>query len=116
MQKLIAVLIMISFILPVPIYSNSEAAPPALDLQYKDPEAYVSFDKVKFAALDSADFIPVERKLIEDQKSSHEKKTTWYWWALGILVVGGIATAAGGGGGGGGSAPGSPTGSTTISW
>jgi len=119
MHKLVSVLLILAFILPVPIHVRAEDISPVLDLKYSDPakDAAFSSDRVKFAALDSADFVPVERKLIDEQMGKTQPKSTWWKWALGVLLVGGIAAAAGGGGGGSGApAPAPTTGSVSTSW
>jgi hypothetical protein len=112
MQKLVTVLLILGFILPIPAYAGSDMGTIAPDLRYTPPESSAAFDKVQLAGLDSADFIPVERKLIDEQKSGGQKKSNWWKWALGIVVVGALA-AGGGGGGGGGS---SSTGTVNVGW
>lgn len=124
MHKLVSVLLIFAFILPVPVQVRAEGSAPAIDLNYKDPAQDTSFSSpaVKYAALDSMEFVPVERKLIEEQKAIQRGDTksgsTWWKWALGILLVGGIAAAAGGGGGGdtGTSSSAPTTGTVTGSW
>ena len=113
MNKLAAILLMLSFVLPVPAFAGSDVVPFAPILTYTPPESGAAVDTMKFAALDSADFIPVERKLIDEQMGKTEKKSNWWKWALGVVVVGALAAGGGGGGGGGG---GASTGSTTLSW
>lgn len=116
MNKFVSILLILAFILPLPIPVRADEAALALDLKYRPPDAS-SFDSVKFAALDSADFVPVERKLIDEQMGKTQPKSTWWKWAIGLLLVGGVAAAAGGGGGGGGgTAPPPTTGAVTTNW
>lgn len=105
MNKLIAILVLLGFLLPVP--ARAQLIP---------------------------DFDPVEKKLrtpmtLEEKMTEDFKKTgeptkpgekpdeggsNLWKWALGALVIGGIAAAAGGGGGG--AAPPPSTGTVSGSW
>lgn len=106
MKQLVAILILLSFAVPV------RAQLPA------------GFEPVEKKLLDQQVQGELSKGVGSEAPMKSEEKggSNWWKWALGILVVGGIAAAAGGGGGGGGGStttgttPPPTTSSTTVHW
>jgi uncharacterized protein YneF (UPF0154 family) len=105
MKKLIIVLIIVSFALPV--QAGMVLTPDPVDKNLIENER---LNQEMTKGLNK----PGEPLKIEEKKSG----SSWWKWALGIAIVGGIAAAAGGhgGGGGGSNGGGGSTGNGTISW
>ncbi|MEK6742679.1 MAG: hypothetical protein AABZ15_03670 [Nitrospirota bacterium] len=108
MKKLIAILVLLGFLLPMPVRAQLIPEFDPVEKKLRTP-------------------MTLEEKMTEDFKKTGEPakagekpgegKSNWWKWALGALIVGGIAAAAGGGGGGGGgAAPPPTTGTVSGSW
>lgn len=108
MNKLIAILVIIGFILPLPVRAQISTDFDPVEKKLRTPTAF-------------------EERMAGDAKKAGEPfkagekpaegKSSWWKWALGAALVVGVAAAAGGGGGGGGgSAPPPTTGTVTGSW
>ena len=110
MKKLVALLVILGFILPVPVRAQISTDFDPVEKKLRTPTT-------------------LEEKMTEDFKKAGEPakagekpaegKSNWWKWALGAVVIIGIAAAAGGGGGGGGSSPPPstpPNGTVTGSW
>jgi len=138
MKKIIAYLIILSFVLPLHVRAgiDMDMAPVEKDLIDKQKQT----EKLRFEEEMSKEAqkkqSEADKKQLEEQMSrdmqkqadeqkaalaSKEKKpdnsgSSWWKWGLGILVVGGIAAAAGGHGGS--SSGGSSSGGSTVtgSW
>jgi hypothetical protein len=112
MKETIAILIVLSFILPLPVQADvvkeldpvekELLAPQKTDDQRINEELTREMQK------------PAAPAKAQEQKPS----SNWWKWTLGIVIIGGIAAAAGGshGGGSGSGSSGGSTGNGTISW
>jgi hypothetical protein len=111
MTRLIAILLLLSFALPIRVYAGLDSA--------FDPVEQNLIQKKQLEEDMSREFRKPETESIKSDPKKEEGGSNWWKWALGVLVVGGIAAAAGGGGGGGSAAPApaaTGTGSVSSSW
>ena len=110
MHKFIAILLLISFVLPVRVYAG-------MDTNF-DPVEQNLIQKKQIEEDMSQEFRKPVTEPIKTEPKKEEGGSNWWKWALGIVAVGAIAAAAGGGGGGGGGggAPAGGTGSVSSTW
>lgn len=107
MNKLIAILAILGFLLPVPVRAQISTDFDPVEKKLRSPS---SFEEL---ITDDA------RKAGEQPKpgtKSAQGKSNWWKWALGAVLIAGVAAAAGGGGGGGDTPPAPTTGTVSGSW
>jgi Na+-transporting NADH:ubiquinone oxidoreductase subunit NqrC len=146
MKKIIAFLVLLSFVAPVPVRAGmdmgiDQVEQPLIEKQKQSEKQRLQEEMAKDRLRRQADEAEKQRleeqmtqdfqkkqaeeakkPVVTEQPTASQKEKTgsnWWKWALGVAVVGGIAAAAGGGGGGGesgGSSGNSGTGNIGASW